>query len=413
MKNKKIVVTGLGVVSPIGSTVSTAWDNALNGVCGIRKIPELVAQDLSVQIGGNIVDFDLDKYIPAKQQRKMDQFIQYGIGAAIQAIEDADLEITEENAERIGAAIGSGIGGLEFIEKNYSIAKDKGPKKVSPFFIPGSIINMVAGYLSVQYGFKGPTMSMVSACTTGTHNIGEAARMIDYGTVDVMIAGGAESATTLSGISGFASARALAMNFNDAPEQSSRPWDSRRCGFVMGAGAGIVVLESHEHAKRRGARIYCELAGYGTSSDAHHITAPLPDGGGAVRCMKNALMDAEEEMTSVDYINAHATSTQLGDVAETVAIKSMFDKHARQLVINSTKSLTGHMIGAAGSFEAIMTILTLYHQKAHPTINLVEPDPQCDLDYVPGHARDIKASVGLSNSFGFGGTNGSLVFRNM
>ncbi len=411
MKHKKIVVTGLGVVSPIGSTIDKMWNNALEGVCGIRKIPELVELGLPVQIAGNIIDFDPNTYISPKNQKKMDLFIQYGMAAATQAIQDAGLEASPSNAERIGVAIGSGIGGLDFIEKNYDKAKEKGVRKVSPFFIPGTIINMIAGNLTIEYGFKGPNMGMVSACTTGTHNIGEAARMIDYGTVDVMIAGSAEFATTISGVSGFAAARALTTGFNDAPHQSSRPWDSKRSGFVLGAGAGVVVLESYEHAQARGAHIYCELAGYGASSDAYHMTAPSPEGEGAILCMKNALADAQEATSNVAYINAHATSTLLGDVIESKAIKTLFGEHAKNININATKSLVGHLVGAAGSVEAIVTILTLRDQKAHPTINLEEPDPECDLDYIPNHARDIKATVGLSNSFGFGGTNGALVFR--
>ena len=411
MKHKKIVVTGLGVVSPIGSSIDKMWSNALEGVCGIRKIPELVELGLPVQIAGNIIDFDPNTYISPKNQKKMDLFIQYGMAAAIQAIQDAGLEASPSNAERIGVAIGSGIGGLDFIEKNYDNAKEKGVRKVSPFFIPGTIINMIAGNLTIEYGFKGPNMGMVSACTTGTHNIGEAARMIDYGTVDVMIAGSAEFATTMSGVSGFAAARALTTGFNDAPHQSSRPWDSKRSGFVLGAGAGVVVLESYEHAQARGAHIYCELAGYGASSDAYHMTAPSPEGEGAILCMKNALADAQEATSNVAYINAHATSTLLGDVIESKAIKTLFGEHAKNININATKSLVGHLVGAAGSVEAIVTILTLRDQKAHPTINLEEPDPECDLDYIPNQARDIKATVGLSNSFGFGGTNGALVFR--
>lgn len=387
------------------------WSNALEGVCGIRKIPELVELGLPVQIAGNIIDFDPNTYISPKNQKKMDLFIQYGMAAAIQAIQDAGLEASPSNAERIGVAIGSGIGGLDFIEKNYDNAKEKGVRKVSPFFIPGTIINMIAGNLTIEYGFKGPNMGMVSACTTGTHNIGEAARMIDYGTVDVMIAGSAEFATTMSGVSGFAAARALTTGFNDAPHQSSRPWDSKRSGFVLGAGAGVVVLESYEHAQARGAHIYCELAGYGASSDAYHMTAPSPEGEGAILCMKNALADAQEATSNVAYINAHATSTLLGDVIESKAIKTLFGEHAKNININATKSLVGHLVGAAGSVEAIVTILTLRDQKAHPTINLEEPDPECDLDYIPNQARDIKATVGLSNSFGFGGTNGALVFR--
>ena len=413
MRNKRIVVTGLGVVSPVGSSVAKAWQALVSGSSGIGKINDFDASDLPVQIAGQVDDFNPEDYIKPKDLKKMDTFIQYGIGAAIQAIQDSGLEITTENAHRIGAAIGSGIGGLPMIEANHKAYLKGGSKKVSPFFVPGSIINMISGYLSVMCGLKGPNLALVSACTTGTHNIGEAARMINYGDADVMIAGGAEKATTPVSISGFNSARALTSTYNDNPEYASRPWDLQRCGFVLGDGAGVVVLEEYEHARARGSQIYCELAGYGMSSDAYHITQPAPGGEGAARCMKNALQDAEELAESIGYINAHATSTPIGDKLETEAIKATFGNHAQKVAISSTKSMIGHLLGAAGSVEAIITILALKNQIVPPTINLENPDPECDLDFVPNEARDQKMNVAMSNSFGFGGTNGTLLFRHI
>ncbi len=413
MKNRKIVITGLGIVSPVGSSIKNAWDNIVTGVSGIRKISAFDAESFPVQIGGSVVDFNPDDYIHLKDQKKMDTFIHYGIGAATQAIRDAQLEVTDANAARIGVALGSGIGGLPCIQSNYQAYLKKGARKISPFFVPASIINMIGGNLSIQYGFKGPNIALVSACTTGTHNIGEAARIIDYGDADVMIAGSAEMATAELTIGGFASARALTTEYNDSPEKASRPWDMKRSGFVLGDGAGVVVLEEYKYACARGAKIYCELAGYGLSGDAYHMTAPPPGGEGAVRCMRQALKNVDGGFVDVGYINAHATSTPLGDKVETEAIKTTFGGDAYQIAISSTKSMIGHLLGAAGSVEAIITILSLYKQIAPPTINLENPDPDCDLDYVPNTARDIRTSAALSNSFGFGGTNGSLLFKSI
>ncbi len=413
MSKRRIVITGLGIVSPVGSTIERAWANILAGQSGISKIDVFDVSAFSVQISGIVRDFNPDEYIKPKEQKKMDPFIHYGIGAGVQAIQDAGLEVTEANAERIGIAIGSGIGGLPGIEKSYEGFLKGGPRKISPFFVPSNIINMVSGNLSIMYGIKGPNISIVSACTTGAHNIGDAARMIVYGDADVMIAGGAEMATCPLGIGGFAAARALCASHNDDPEKASRPWDKDRDGFVLGDGAGVMVLEEYEHAKARGARIYCELVGYGMSSDAHHMTQPAPGGDGAVRCMKNALKDAQLNLEQVGYINAHGTSTPAGDKAESDAIKTAFGDHADQLAVSSTKSMTGHLLGAAGGVEALFTVLAIKDQVMPPTINYETPDPQCDLDYVPNTARKVKLDVGISNSFGFGGTNATLVFRKM
>ncbi len=413
MSKRRIVVTGLGVVCPVGSTVDKAWENILAGKSGVTRIDRFDASPFSVQIAATVRDFDAGRYIPPKEQKKMDEFVHFGIGAAVQAMEDAGLEVTDDNAERIGVAIGSGIGGLPFIERSHAAYLKGGPRRISPFFVPASIINMVAGNLSIMYGLKGPNISIVSACSTGTHNIGDAARLIAYGDADVMIAGGAEMATCPLGIGGFAAARALSASHNDDPERASRPWDRDRDGFVLGDGAGVLVLEEYEHARRRGARIYCELAGYGMSSDAHHMTQPAPGGEGAARCMRNAMRDGGINPEEVDYINAHGTSTPAGDLAETEAVKAAFGGHAYKLAMSSTKSMIGHLLGAAGGVEAVFTVLALRDQVLPPTINYENPDPDCDLDYVPNEARQAKVDVALSNSFGFGGTNGTLAFRRL
>lgn len=413
MSKRRVVVTGLGIVSPVGSRIETAWENILAGRSGISRIDSFDASAFSVQISGAVRDFNPDDYIKPKDQKKMDPFIHYGIAAGVQAIKDSGVQITEANAHRIGVAIGSGIGGLPGIEKSYESYAKGGPRKISPFFVPSNIINMASGNLSIMYGIKGPNIAIVSACTTGTHNIGDAARMIAYGDADVMLAGGAEMATCHLGIGGFAAARALCASHNEDPETASRPWDRDRDGFVLGDGAGVLALEEYEHAKARGARIYCELAGYGMSSDAHHMTQPLEGGDGAVRCMLNAIEDAGLIPAQVDYINAHGTSTPLGDKAETVAIKNTFGDHAHKLAVSSTKSMIGHLLGAAGGVEAVFSVLGIRDQVLPPTINYDTPDPDCDLDYVPNTAREVKLNVAISNSFGFGGTNATLVFRKL
>lgn len=412
MSKRRVVVTGLGIVSPVGSNVRTAWENILAGRSGVRTIDHFDTTNFSVRFAGVVSDFDAGRYLPAKEQRRMDPFIHYGIGAAVQAIEDAGLEVTEANAHRVGVAIGSGIGGMETIERNVVSLLESGPRKVSPFFVPATIINMISGNLSIMYGLKGPNIAIVTACTTGTHNIGDAARMIAYGDADVMIAGGAEKAGTPAGVAGFASARALSTR-NDDPQAASRPFDKDRDGFVLGDGAGVVVLEEYEHARRRGARIYAELVGYGLSGDAHHMTQPPEGGEGARRCMENALRDAGLSPDAVDYVNAHGTSTPLGDVAETLAIKGALGEHAYRIPVSSTKSMTGHLLGAAGGVEALFCVLAIRDQVAPPTINYETPDPACDLDWVPNQAREMRIDVVLSNSFGFGGTNGTLVFRKL
>lgn len=409
--DRKIVVTGLGLVTPVGSVVEKAWDNIKNGVSGIRKIESFDASKFSVQISGSIIDFDVDKYISPKEQRKMDTFIHYGLGASVMAIEDSGLSITEENSSRIGISIGSGIGGLPYIEKNYENFMVSGPRKISPFFVPSSIVNMVSGNLSIRYGITGPNLSLVSACATGTHSIGDAARLIKHNYVDCMIAGGAEMCTCPLGIGGFASAKALSSTNNDTPELASKPWDINRDGFVLADGAGIIVLEELEHAKKRGAKIYCEVSGFGMNSDAHHMTQPIAGGIGAAQCMSQALDDAKMNPEDIVYINAHGTSTPAGDKAETDAIKLAFKDHAKKLAISSTKSMIGHLLGAAGGVEAIFTILSLRDSVIHPTINLNSPDPECDLDYVPNTAREKEIKAAMSNSFGFGGTNGTLIFK--
>jgi 3-oxoacyl-[acyl-carrier-protein] synthase II len=405
-------VTGLGIVSPIGNTVSEAWERALAGTPGIGRITRFDASRLSSQIAGEVKGFDVTPYMSAKEARRMDVFIHYGMAAGLQAWRDAALQATADNAERIGINFGSGIGGLPMIEAMHNELTANGPRRISPFFIPGTIINMIAGLLSIEIGAKGPNLAMVTACTTSTHCIGEAAKSIRYGEADVMVAGGSEAVVTELAVGGFAAARALSTR-NDDPAGASRPWDKERDGFVLGEGAGALVLEDYEHAKARGARIYCELAGYGVSADAHHMTAPPEDGDGGFRAMRNALKDAGVDASAVDYINAHGTSTPLGDLAETVAVKRLLGGRAPQVAVNSTKSMTGHLLGAAGAVEAVFSILALRDQVSPPTINLRTPDPQCDLDYVPNQARKMPIRAALSNSFGFGGTNGSLLFTRL
>jgi 3-oxoacyl-[acyl-carrier-protein] synthase II len=405
---RRVVVTGLGVVSPVGIGVQSAWANIVAGKSGITKITKFDASNFSSQIAGEVKDFDVSQYLPAKEARRMDTFIQYGLAAAIEAVKDSGIEATEENAERIGVSIGSGIGGLGLIEETNDTYDEGGPRKVSPFFIPGTIINMISGNLSIMFGFKGPNVSIVTACTTGTHSIGDAARMIEYGDADVMVAGGAEAAITELSVAGFASARALSSR-NDDPATASRPWDKDRDGFVIGEGAGVMVLEEYESAKKRGAKIYAELIGYGMSADAYHMTAPNMDG--PRRSMRNALNNAGVNPDQVQFVNAHGTSTPLGDANETNAIKAAFSDHAKNIVVNSTKSMTGHLLGGAGGLESVFTVLSIYNQISPPTINIFNQDPECDLDFCANTARDMKIDVALKNNFGFGGTNGSLVFR--
>ncbi len=410
MTRRKVVITGLGIVSPVGIGVGESWGNIVAGKSGITRITRFDASNFASQVAGEVKGFDVTHYLSAKEARRMDVFIHYGMAAAIEAVKDSGIEVTPENAERIGVNIGSGIGGLPMIEDTHNDYLQGGPRKISPFFIPGTIINMISGHLSIMYGFKGPNLAMVTACTTATHCIGDSARLIEYGDADIMVAGGAESTVTPLAIGGFASARALSTR-NDDPATASRPWDTGRDGFVLGEGAGVLVLEEYEHAKARGAKIYAELAGFGMSADAFHMTAPSEDGDGAARCMRNALRAARLDTEQVDYVNAHGTSTPLGDIAETMAVKRCFGDHAKKLAVSSTKSMTGHLLGAAGGVEAVFSALAVHHQVAPPTINLIDQDPQCDLDYVPNQARDMKIDVALSNSFGFGGTNGTLVFR--
>lgn len=410
MSKRRIVVTGLGMLTPVGNTVEETWKNIVAGKSGIAPITAFDTTNFPVKISGSVKDFDATQYIPKKDLKKMDPFIHYGLAAGLQAMEDAGLEVTEENAERIGVAIGSGIGGLPGIEKNRDQFVAGGARKISPFFVPSSIINMVSGNLSIMKGLKGPNISIVSACTTGAHNIGDAARMISYGDADVMIAGGSEMSTCPLGVGGFAAARALSTR-NDDPEAASRPWDIDRDGFVLGDGAGVVVLEEYEFAKKRGAKIYCELAGYGMSGDAHHMTQPSPSGEGPARCMHNALNDAGANKEEVGYVNAHGTSTPAGDKAETQALKRAFGDHSKNVIVSSTKSMTGHLLGAAGGIEAIFAILALRDQVIPPTINLDNQDPECDMDFCANVARDAKLNITLSNSFGFGGTNGTLLFK--
>jgi 3-oxoacyl-[acyl-carrier-protein] synthase II len=405
---RRVVVTGLGVVSPVGNDVASSWEALLAGRSGIGPITRFDASGLGCRIAGEVKDFDLAAYMSPKEARRMDTFIHYGIAASVQAIRDSGIEVTDANRERIGCVIGSGIGGLPMIEDNHSELLSRGPRRVSPFLIPGSIINMIAGNLSIQYGLKGPNLAIVTACTTGLHSIGEAGRLIEYGDAEVMIAGGSESTICPLGIGGFDTMRALSTR-NDDPTTASRPWDRDRDGFVMGEGAGIMVLEDYEHATRRGARIYCELVGFGMSADAYHMTAPDMDG--ARRCMVSALRSAGVNADQVNYLNAHGTSTPLGDINETNAIKAALGDAARRIVVNSTKSMTGHLLGGAGGVESVVTALAVHHQVSPPTINIFNQDPECDLDYCANTARQMRIDVALKNSFGFGGTNGTLVFK--
>ena len=409
MTRRRVVVTGLGIVSPIGNTVAEAWQSCLAGKPGITRITRFDPSRLACQIAGEVKSFDIASYMSPKEARRMDLFIHYGMAAGLQAWRDCGLAIDERNAEKVGINFGSGIGGLPLIEEMHSELQKNGPRRISPFFIPGTIINMIAGLLSIELGAKGPNLAMVTACTTSTHCIGEAAKSIRYGDADVMIAGGAEAVVSELAIGGFAAARALSTR-NDDPAGASRPWDKDRDGFVLGEGAGAMVLEEYEHAKARGARVYCELVGYGVSADAHHMTAPPEDGDGAYRAMRNAVRDAGIDPAGIDYINAHGTSTPLGDVAETIAVKRLLGERAKRVAVNSTKSMTGHLLGAAGGVEAVFTALALRDQVSPPTINLRTPDPSCDLDYVANEARRMPIRAALSNSFGFGGTNGTLVF---
>jgi 3-oxoacyl-[acyl-carrier-protein] synthase II len=409
VQRRRVVVTGLGVVSPVGSSVPEAWANVLAGKSGIARVTQFDPARLACQFAGEVKDFDVSKYLSPKEARRMDRFIHFGMAAGLQAWRDSGNAVTPETAERFGINFGSGMGGLPLIEEMHDELKKSGPRRISPFFIPGTIINMIAGNLSIMLGTKGPNLAIVTACTTSTHCIGEATKAIRYGEADVMIAGGAEATVTELAMGGFAAARALSTR-NDDPAGASRPWDKDRDGFVLGEGAGAMVLEELEHAKKRGAKIYCEVAGYGVSSDAYHMTAPAEDGDGAFRCMRNALRDAGLAVDTVDYINAHGTSTPLGDIAETMAVKRVLGDRAKKVAVNSTKSMTGHLLGAAGGIEAVFTALALQDQVSPPTINLHTPDPQCDLDYVPNTARKMSIRSAISNSFGFGGTNGSLVF---
>ncbi len=412
MSHRRVVVTGLGIVSPVGNNLKQAWDNIIAGNSGVITIDKFDTADFSAKIAATVKDFDATPVIPAKELKKMDTFIHYGLCAADEALKDSGLEITEDNAERVGVAIGSGIGGLPMIEVNNEKLNSGGPRKISPFFVPGSIINMISGNFSIRYGAKGPNIAIVTACSTGTHSIGESARIIAYGDADVMFAGGAEMASSPLGIAGFAAARALSTR-NDDPAAASRPWDKDRDGFVLGDGAGVLVLEEYEHAKARGATIYCEVAGFGYNSDAYHMTMPVQDGSGAGKCMKLAMNDAGINAEDIDYVNAHGTSTPAGDVAETNAVKNALGNHATSVAVSSTKSMTGHLLGAAGGIEAVFSVMAIKDQVAPPTINLENPGEGCDLDYVPNTARQMKIDYALSNSFGFGGTNGTLIFKKL
>jgi len=410
LSKRRVVVTGMGIVSPVGSQIETAWQNICEGRSGIRPIDEFDVSDFNTRIAGTVVGFDVSEFLSSKDARKMDRFIQYGIGASVMALRDSGFEVTEENGHRVGVAMGAGIGGLHTIEVNHNKFLDGGPRKISPFYIPGSIINMISGHVSIMHGITGPNLAVVTACSTATHCIGFAARTIAYGDAEVMVAGGAEYATTPTSIGGFCSARAMSTR-NDDPEQASRPFDRDRDGFVLSNGAGCLVLEEYEVAKARGAQIYAELIGFGMSGDAYHITLPPADGEGARKCMVAAMQDARINPSDIDYLNAHGTSTPAGDLGETLGIKRAFGDAAYDLAVSSTKSVTGHMLGAAGGVEAIFSVLAMRDQVLPPTINLDNPDPECDLDYVPNTARDAKVRTVISNSFGFGGTNGSLVFR--
>lgn len=406
---RRVVVTGLGCISPVGNTVEEAWSAIKDGKSGIAAITKFDASPFSTRFAGEVKGFNVEDYLPAKEARHMDTFIHYGLAAGIQAVEDSGIQVTAENADRMGVLIGSGIGGLPLIEQTHAELMSKGPRRISPFFVPASIINMISGHLSIKYNLQGPNLSIVTACTTGLHCIGAAARMIEYGDADVMIAGGAESTISPLGIGGFASARALSAR-NEDPATASRPWDKDRDGFVLGEGAGVLVLEEYEHAKARGATIYAEVLGFGMSGDAYHMTAPLEDGDGARRCMVAAMRNAAINPDQVDYVNAHGTSTPLGDLAETVAIKRALGEHAKKIVVNSTKSMTGHLLGGAGGLESVFTVLAVHHQISPPTTNIFNQDPACDLDYCANTARDMPINIAVKNSFGFGGTNGTLIF---
>lgn len=408
-QQRRVVITGLGCISPVGNSIDDAWSALTAGTSGIATITRFDASSFSTRFAGEVKGFKIDDYIPAKEARHMDTFIHYGMAAGMQAMQDSGLEVTEANADRIGVIVGSGIGGLPMIEETHAELTSRGPRRISPFFVPASIINMISGHLSIKYGLKGPNLAIVTACTTGLHCIGAAGRLIEYGDADVMIAGGAESTISPLGLGGFASARALSAR-NDDPLTASRPWDKDRDGFVLGEGAGVMVLEEYEHAKARGARIYAELLGFGMSADAHHMTAPLEDGDGARRCMLAAMKNAGVNVDEVNYVNAHGTSTPLGDVAETIAIKRALGDHAKSIVVNSTKSMTGHLLGGAGGLESVFTVLAVHKQLSPPTINIFNQDPACDLDYCANVARDMPINVAVKNSFGFGGTNGTLVF---
>ena len=410
MSKRRVVVTGMGVVSPVGTSLPATWASMLAGRSGVGAITCFDASELSCRIAAEAADFDPTVCQSARDARRMDRFMQLGIAAGVEAFDDSGLEVTEANAHMIGVYIGSGIGGVNTIEATTRMSMEKGPKRVSPFYIPMTIINMISGNLSIMRGLKGPNLSMVTACSTGAHAIGEASRLIEYGDADVMVAGGAEAPISLTSVAGFSAARALSQR-NDDPASASRPWDIGRDGFVMGEGAGVMVLEEYQFARKRGARVYAELSGFGMSGDAHHITSPSPAGEGASRCMNNALRNAGLNPEQIDYVNAHGTSTQQGDIAETLALKLTFGAHADKLAISSNKSMIGHLLGAAGGVEAVMTAMSIHHRVIPPTINLVEQDPQCDLDFVPNQARDLKVGVAMSNSFGFGGTNGTLVFN--
>ncbi|MHB8423351.1 MAG: beta-ketoacyl-ACP synthase II [Leptospirales bacterium] len=412
LKKRRVVITGIGIVSPVGIGIKENWENIVAARSGIGRVTRFDPTGYSSQIVGEVKNFDPTHYISEKEARHMDRFIQLGMAAGIDAVRDSGIEVTEENAERIGVCIGSGIGGVQTIEETALIVRDKGPRRVSPFYVPSTIINMISGNLSIMFGLKGPNLATATACSTATHAIGIASRLIEWGDADVMVAGGSEAAITPSSMAGFGNAKALSTR-NDSPETASRPWDAERDGFVLGEGAGMVVLEDMEHARKRGAKIYAELIGFGMSGDAYHMTSPPEDGDGAVRCMGNALCNAGVNLTDVQYINAHGTSTQIGDLAETIAFKTLFGDHVKRIAISSTKSMTGHLLGAAGGVEAVYTALAIHNQIAPPTANLTTPDPQCDLDYVPGCARDMKIDIAISNSFAFGGTNGTLVFRRL
>ena len=408
MSKRRVVVTGLGLITPVGIGVSESWANIVSGQSGVGKITKFDCLTYPSQVAGEVKNFDPLLYIPPKDARRMDTFIQFGIAAGIEAFKDSGIEVTDSNSERIGVSVGSGIGGINLIESTSDVFDEGGVRKVSPFFIPGTIINMISGNLSIMLNLKGPNVSIATACTTGTHSIGDAARMIEYGDADIMLAGGAEAAITELSVAGFSSAKALSSR-NDDPKTASRPWDKDRDGFVIGEGAGVMVLEEYEHAKKRGAKIYAELSGYGMSADAYHITAPNMDG--PRRSIVNALKNANVNIDNVQYINAHGTSTQLGDLNETNAIKASFGDYAKKLVVNSTKSMTGHLLGGAGGIESVFTVLAIHHQISPPTINIFNQDPECDLDYCANEARSMKIDVALKNNFGFGGTNGSLVFK--